>query len=158
MIFVTVGSMFPFNRIIEVMDGWAQRHPEEKVFAQIGNGSYLPAHMQYERMVSPGIFRKLNEEADIIVAHAGMGSVITASELGKPIVLLPRLAALKEHTTDHQLHTARWLKGRSGIYVAEENGDLDAQIDAARLAKSYERLTKFAPKAFTDQIRLLLNH
>ena len=158
MIFVTVGSMFPFNRIIEAMDDWAQRHPAEKVFAQIGNGSYLPKHMEYARMVPPGTFRKLNEEADVIVAHAGMGSVITASELGKPIVLLPRLAILKEHTTDHQLHTARWLMGRSGIFVAEGNEDLDAQIEAARLAQSYDRLTKFAPKAFTDQIRQLLNH
>lgn len=157
MIFVTIGSMFPFDRLIEVMDDWAARHPETPMFAQIGEGKYLPKHMPYERMVSPTKFRELNEDASIIVAHAGMGSVITASELGKPIVLLPRNAAQKEHTTDHQVDTANWLRSRPGIFVADTNADIDAQIDLAQQrTESDDRLSQVAPSGFTDRIRAAL--
>lgn len=157
MIFVTIGSMFPFDRLIQVMDDWAARHPDAEVFAQIGEGAYLPSHMPYERMVSPRKFRELNEQAEIIVAHAGMGSVITAAELGKPIVLLPRHAAQKEHTTDHQIDTARWLRARPGIFVADTNDDIDQQIELARQTSAGdEKLPKVAPAGFTDRIRAAL--
>jgi hypothetical protein len=40
-IFVTIGSMFPFDRMIRVMDEWASKNANQDVFAQIGGD--LPA-------------------------------------------------------------------------------------------------------------------
>ena len=117
MIFVTVGSMFPFNRIVRAMDSWASRHPEEHVLAQIGDGEYEPRHMDWIRKTSPSEFRTNVLSASIVVSHAGMGTIITAAELGRTIVLLPRRVALGEHTTDHQYDTANRLKDKSGIFV-----------------------------------------
>lgn len=157
MIFVTVGSALPFDRLIRAMDHWAAGHPHTEVFAQIGGGDYLPRHMAYARIVTPTEFRRRNEAAGTIVAHAGMGSVITAAELGKPIVLLPRLASAREHTTDHQLHTAGWLGARPGIFVARSEDDLPDQIAAAQQrARSQDPLSKFAPTTFTDKLRAAL--
>lgn len=154
MIFVTVGSALPFDRLIRAMDLWAAAHPQTEVFAQVGAGEYVPQHMAYERMITPTEFRRRNEQAETIVAHAGMGSVITAAELGKPIVLLPRLASAREHTTDHQLHTAGWLAARPGIFVAKTEDDLAEQIAAAgQIAQSQNTLSKFAPTPFTDKLR-----
>ena len=48
MIFVTIGSMFPFDRLIRVMDGWAAANPGVETLAQIGDGAYEPAHMRWE--------------------------------------------------------------------------------------------------------------
>ena len=45
MIFVTIGSMFPFDRMIRVMDDWAARNASQETFAQIGTGSYEPTHI-----------------------------------------------------------------------------------------------------------------
>ena len=45
MIFVTIGSMFPFDRLIRVMDDWTARSGRKDVLAQIGNGGYVPQHM-----------------------------------------------------------------------------------------------------------------
>jgi UDP-N-acetylglucosamine transferase subunit ALG13 len=157
MIFVTVGSALPFDRLIEAMDGWTGRNADVEVFAQIGDGKFLPVNMTYKRMITPGEFRAVTERASIIVAHAGMGSVITAAELGKPIVLLPRRAAAKEHTTDHQLHTAGWLRTRPGIFVADSNDEHESQIAAAeKFAQSEQRLAKTAPADFTDRLRAAL--
>ena len=154
MIFVTIGSMFPFDRLIRAMDEWASLHPSEQVFAQIGEGAYEPRNMPFERMLTPTRFREIYDEAGIIVAHAGMGSVISAAEIGKPIVIVPRRAAWKEHTTDHQLHTAQWLRRRPGTFVAEDDSQLAAQIEAARgTIATGERLPTTAPAAFVDRIR-----
>jgi UDP-N-acetylglucosamine transferase subunit ALG13 len=157
-IFVTVGSMFPFERMIRIMDDWASRHPEEEIFAQIGGGKYEPRHMRWQRMVAPDAYKKLVRSCRFIVAHAGTGSVFTASEFGKPIVLIPRRAANKEHTTDHQLDTAEWLQGKPGIFVVWSEQELEEGMARAELAVNNIQLLlpPSAPKPFLARIRNFL--
>ena len=69
--------------------------------------------------------------ARLVVAHAGVGSVVSAGEQGKPIVVLPRRAALGEHTSDHQVETVGWLRGKPGVHVADSEAELPACIAAA---------------------------
>jgi UDP-N-acetylglucosamine transferase subunit ALG13 len=158
MIFVTIGSMFPFERLIRHMDQWALDHPGEEVFAQIGAGAYEPRHMAWERMLNPREFEGRVRAASLIVAHAGMGSFITAMENAKPIVLMPRRAADREHTTDHQLDTAHWLKDKPGVHVATTFEELVAAIGAA-LSEGREnprQVSRHAPEEFTARIRRFL--
>ena len=130
-IFLTIGSMFPFDRLVRAMDDWAGTVWQGEILAQIGAGSYEPRHMRWVRELGFDDYNAAVSAADVIVAHAGMGSVITAGDKGKPIVLLPRRAAFGEHTNDHQLDTAGWLRTRSGIYVAETEGELGARVAEA---------------------------
>ena len=155
MIFVTVGSMFPFERMIHTMDDWASQHPEQQVFAQIGGGKYEPRHMRWQRIIAPNDYKKVVQSCRVIVAHAGTGSVFTASEFRKPIVLLPRRAAQKEHTTDHQLDTAKWLEDREGIFIAWSEKELAVAIErAAQVAGNLQSLIPTsAPQPFLDRIR-----
>lgn len=157
MIFVTVGSMLPFNRLAETMDQWAARHPGTEVICQIGEGSYEPKHMKWVRMVNNQEFVGYVSTAELIVAHAGTGSVFSALEYGKPIVLVPRYADTKEHTTDHQLHTANWLRGRQGVVIAERDDDIDARIEEARGKSSQSSaFSPHAPSEFIARIRAAL--
>src|SRR3954452_4958479 len=87
-IFVTVGSMMPFDRLILSMDKWALAHADVDVLAQIGGGAYQPSHMRWTRLLSPPEFHEAVRKAAIIVAHAGMGSYFVAAEMRKPIVML----------------------------------------------------------------------
>jgi UDP-N-acetylglucosamine transferase subunit ALG13 len=153
-IFVTVGSMLPFNRLIATMDDWARRHPDEEVVAQIGNGSYTPTYMTWHRMLKNSDFTVLVAAASILVAHAGTGSVFAAFEHGKPIVLVPRYADAREHTTDHQVHTAKWLHVRHGIIVAERGEDIDSKIIEARTPRGeLGDFSRAAPPEFLSRIR-----
>jgi len=131
MIFVTVGSMFPFDRLIRVMDEWTAAQGRSDVFAQIGNGTYEPKHMKWTRKLDQLDFTRTVQDSELIVAHAGMGSVIMADQYAKPIVLLPRIKDQGEHTTDHQLATAAWLRGKPGIHVADTDADLAPSIGLA---------------------------
>lgn len=154
MIFVTIGSLFPFDRLVRRMDELALSMPGETFFAQIGDGGYEPVNMPFARLLSRGEFTAKLHEADVIVAHAGMGSVITAMEIGKPIVLLPRVLEWGEHTTDHQMATARWLQGRPGIHVCMDDADLPATIEAARAAAGGAgTMQRSAPAPFVKKIR-----
>jgi UDP-N-acetylglucosamine transferase subunit ALG13 len=52
-------------------------------------------------------------EADVVVAHAGVGAAIAALEAGKCPVLVPRRHARGEHVDDHQIQIASALQDRS---------------------------------------------
>jgi UDP-N-acetylglucosamine transferase subunit ALG13 len=154
-IFVTIGSMFPFDRLIQAMDGWAAAHPGTELLAQIGEGAYVPVHMPHVRRLDQADFARTVEGAELVVAHAGMGSVITASQYGKPIVMTPRLQHQGEHTTDHQIATANWLRGKPGVYIADTDAELGPRI-AEALAAGPPSAPIFPPEApaeFVARIR-----
>jgi UDP-N-acetylglucosamine transferase subunit ALG13 len=154
LIFVTIGSMFPFDRLIRAMDAWAAAQPAPvELLAQIGEGSYRPEHMRWTASLERADYARTVADCELVVAHAGMGSVITAGEYGKPIVLLPRLGSRGEHNNDHQVDTARWLRGRPGLHVADTEADLPAAIAAARAADAAASLGTTAPPAFLARIR-----
>ena len=129
MIFVSVGSMMPFDRLIRAVDAWAGAHPEVPVLAQIGNGRFEPVHARFVRLMPPGDYRKAVAEAALFVAHAGMGSILTALGAGKPLLMLPRLQSLGEHNTDHQLATVKNVGNRPGLHHVDSDGELGAAID-----------------------------
>lgn len=127
MILVTVGMQLGFDRLIRAMDA-IQTGIGIRFVAQTGRGTYRPANMEARRSLSPQEFAELAEQAALIVSHAGIGTVLAARRLGKPVVLLPRRAALGEHRNDHQLATAKALAGRPGILVAMDEMELPAMI------------------------------
>lgn len=151
MIFATVGSQTPFDRLVRALDAWCARG-QAQVLAQIGAGGYEPRHMRWLRMCTPAEFRDHCRAAELIVAHAGMGSVLTALEFGKPLLLVPRRGDLGETRNDHQLATARWLRGRPGIEVADGEDTLAAALDAWLPGRDSRGQAPIAPSA---QPRLL---
>jgi UDP-N-acetylglucosamine transferase subunit ALG13 len=145
--------MFPFDRMIRAMDAWAAGRDEE-ILAQIGAGSFEPRHMAWVRRLERPDYAAAVARARLVVAHAGVGSVVSAGEQGKPIVVLPRRAALREHTSDHQVETVGWLRGKPGVQVAESEADLPARIAAALAAAAAgERIAATADPAFIARLR-----
>jgi UDP-N-acetylglucosamine transferase subunit ALG13 len=122
-ILLTVGTQLPFDRFVEIVDRLAPSLPEP-VFAQIGQGSYRPVNMDCRPFVGPIEFERLIAECSLVIAHAGIGTVVMAQKHRKPMVLFPRRAALDEHRNDHQLATVRALGGRSGIRFALDETEL----------------------------------
>lgn len=157
MILVTVGSLLPFDRMIDLMDDWAARHPQIEVFAQIGSGRYVPRHMQYLRLEENDGFLRRLERASLVVAHAGIGTILDATALGKPMVLVPRRAAWGEHTTDHQSQTVRTLLGRPGIAICERVSDISRCIrDVTGATSRPDGFSTAAPADFIARLRTAL--
>jgi UDP-N-acetylglucosamine transferase subunit ALG13 len=127
-LFLTVGSMLPFDRLTRALDGWAASHAHAQLFGQVGRGGYRPRHFGSVEMLGPSEYRERILWADLVVSHVGMGTVITTAELGRPLLLMPRVVSLSEVTSDHQAATARWLAGRPGVAVAVDEQALLARL------------------------------
>jgi UDP-N-acetylglucosamine transferase subunit ALG13 len=131
MIFVTVGSQMPFDRLISAIDEWAGRNPGHDVYAQIGNSTLRPRHMRFTGVMTPAEFSQALRDAQLIVGHAGMGTIITALELGKQLVVMPRLGSLHETRNDHQVATARHFGTQGRVIVAADEAELPGKLDYA---------------------------
>ena len=123
-IFVTVGSQLPFDRLVKAVDAWAAGNGAPEAFAQIGQSSYTPSHMEWAHHLPVAAFRGKLEAASVIVSHAGMGNLLAALQARKPMIVLPRRAALNEIRNDHQLGTAKWLRQLPGITVVADTAEL----------------------------------
>jgi UDP-N-acetylglucosamine transferase subunit ALG13 len=126
-ILVTVGMQLGFDRLIEAMDRIAPTLGME-VIAQTGKGSFVPSNMTAREKIGPEEFEQLIQRSQLIVSHAGIGTILTAQRFSTPIVLFPRRLEYGEHRNDHQVATVRNLEGRSGLLVALDESDLEAKI------------------------------
>ncbi len=135
MIFVTVGAQMPFDRLVRAVDEWAGQRGRRDVFAQIGPGGWRPGHIAWAEFLRPAEFQARLRACSVVVAHAGMGSILTALEAGKPIVVMPRRADLAETRNDHQVATAREFL---------RSGRVDAAMDENELRERLGRLDSLA--------------
>lgn len=163
MIFLSIGTQEPFDRLVRAMDDWcALPGREQAVFGQIGerhDSGYVPRNFEWVTRLSAVDYADRFAQADVIVSHAGMGSIITALQHSKPIVIMPRWAKLQEHRNDHQLATVRRLGGRPGIYVAEDESQLGPVLDAVLTGIGGPQaapIPALADSQFTDALRAFL--
>lgn len=134
LIFVTIGTHEPFDRLVRAMDEWCKNNPQTEVFGQIilrNRSNYRPRHFETVEKLTPSDYRATYERANLIVAHAGMGSIITALTMRKRIVVMPRRGHLRETRNDHQFATVKHLSEKPGIFVALDERELPHAIDAA---------------------------
>ena len=129
MILVTVGTELPFDRLLKAVDRWAATRNRSDVFAQIGEGGWQPAHIPFREFMEPSEFSERLRSADLIVAHAGMGTILSALHYGKPLLVMPRRAGLGEQRNDHQLATAERLLEMGKINVAFDEQELLHKLD-----------------------------
>lgn len=163
MIFLTIGTHEPFDRLVRAVDDWClATGRQETLFGQITEpraGGYVPQHFRWVSRLSPVDYAAQVARADLLVSHAGMGSILTALHMGKPIVIMPRRGHLRETRNDHQFTTAQRLGQRPGIHVAAAETELPAVLDHA-IAHSAdpagERIPPLADAAFTDMLRTFL--
>lgn len=138
MILVTVGNATQgFQRLLRAVDALARdgTFGSEPVLIQSGHASDFNAlHCQQERFMSPDHFASLIQQADIVICHAGAGTLYHAFQAGKIPVVMPRRRMYGEHVDD-QLELVKALAAEGRIIPAYEPADLPRAIEAARARK-----------------------
>jgi UDP-N-acetylglucosamine transferase subunit ALG13 len=127
-IFVTVGTHHqPFERLLDALatlDG-------EQLVVQYGPGEApagvagAKAFMPFDEMLSN--FRT----ADVVVTHAGVGSILCARREGHVPLVVPRQHALGEHVDDHQAELTRALERRGSVVAVWDTAKLAEAVAAA---------------------------
>lgn len=156
MILLTVGTQLPFDRLVKAVDDWAGQTNED-VFAQIGNSNFCPKNIKYSKNLTKNEIDALTAECSIIIAHAGMGSIISALTNAKPVIIVPRLHSLGEHRNDHQVATAKKFISRDGVIVLDNLNELDVAINRAKLLNNISSANKFAPEKIIFGLKNIIN-
>jgi UDP-N-acetylglucosamine transferase subunit ALG13 len=131
-IFVTVGTHHqPFERLLGslgALDGElvVQYGPGEAPAGVARAVAYLP----FDAMVE--CFR----EADVVVTHAGVGSIICARREGHVPLVVPRQHNLGEHVDEHQAELTRALEARGSVVAVWDVGTLAEAVSAAPAKRS----------------------
>lgn len=128
MIFVTIGTQEPFDRLLIAIDEIAGLYPEIEFIAQTSNSAYKAINLKTVEFLEPIEFDKLFNEAQLILSHAGMGTILSALTRKKPILVVPRLVKYGEHRNEHQLATAKKMEKLGYIRVAYDTEMLKSQL------------------------------
>jgi len=157
MIFLTVGTQFPFDRLVRSIDEVISRNGfKEEIFAQIGDSSYHPRNFKAIPLLEKKVFDKRISEASCIVSHAGIGTIAMALDNEKPLLVMPRLKKYGEVVNDHQVAIAKRFEELGYILVAYTEEQLP---DKLKQLKSFiPQKRKANPDAVANRIRQFLNN
>ena len=156
MIFLTVGTQFPFDRLVKAVDDViAQNGVKEKIFAQIGSSSYRPHNFEAVSSLGKKAFDQYICGSSAIISHAGMGTITAALENRKPLLVMPRLKKYGEVVNDHQVDICRKFEELGHMLVAYEAQDLPRKME--QLKTFIPRKRNAQPQAITERIARFLN-
>jgi UDP-N-acetylglucosamine transferase subunit ALG13 len=158
LIFLTVGTQLPFDRLVKALDSVVMELPNKvDVFAQISNTSYIPKNFDSSPYLTPEKFLQYFERSEIIISHAGMGSILQSLTAGKNIIVMPRLASLSEHRNDHQLTSCEKLKSLDGLVIVNNEYELKYAITKGKNRIGLNNLSPYASRGLLDFIEGEIN-
>ena len=153
MIFVTVGSQLPFDRMTAAVAAWARARGHSDVFLQTGETAVDLAGFRSKPMLDAREIAAMFDQATLVVAHAGTGTMIECMLRGTPVIVMPRSAALHETRNDHQFATARKFAARAGVFVAWDEKELPALLDRAQSLAGGAAIKPHADESLLSALR-----
>ncbi len=141
MILVMLGTQNnSFHRLLEEIDKLINNGViKEKVIVQAGYTKYKSKNMEIFSLISQDELEKYQIQANLIITHGGVGSIIGSLKLGKKVIAVPRLHKYGEHVNDHQ---------KQIIENFSENGYIIGIEDVSELEKAIEKVKTFEPKKY----------
>ena len=145
MIFVTLGTQDKqFKRLPEKIEKLIKDGKIiDRVIMQVGNTKFesdlKSSKLKVIKFLKSKKITQLINDADLIITHGGVGTILEGINLGKKIIAVPRLKKYKEHVNDHQLQIIENFNANG--YVIGTRGIDDIEI-------ALERVEDFVPKKY----------
>lgn len=149
MIFVTVGTQIPFDRLLKSVEKQIELgNIKEKVIAQAGVTNFKSDKMKIVGFIPMDEFKKIIEESKIIICHGGVGTITDGLRNNKVVIACPRLEKFGEAKNDHQKQIVENF-GNAGFIIPLLNiKDLD---------KALEKAKTFKPKMYKSNTNNMIN-
>lgn len=156
MIFLTVGTQFPFDRLVRTVDDLVGEGAiSEEVFAQIGDTTYVPRNFKAVASLDKQAFDEHFSKASAIISHAGMGTVAMAMDYGKPLLAMPRRPEHGEVVNDHQESLAVKFAMCGHILLARDEKELPEKVRQLRTFVPTPR--QASPNSVAQRVSLFLD-
>ena len=143
MILVLLGTQNnSFHRLLEeIQKNIDNGNIKEKVVVQAGYTKFESKDMTIYNQLPKEQLQELIKEADLIITHGGVGSIISSITNGKKVIAVPRLQKYKEHVNDHQLDI---------INSFNESGYIIGIHGVEELKEALKKVPDFEPKEYVQ--------
>ncbi len=146
MIFVTLGTQDkPFKRLLDYIE---KSNIKDEFIVQAGFTDYKSNKFKIYKYLDKDIFDKYLNDADLIICHGGVGTIVSCLNDGKSVLAVPRLSKYGEHQNDHQLQIVNAYKQKGYLTVMNDGDDFDQKVN--------EALT-FKPNKFISNNEVFVN-
>lgn len=137
MILVTLGTQKEqFKRLLDYIEN---SQIEDEIIVQSGHTKYESKKMKLFDFIPYEEMEKYIKKADVIITHAGTGSVLMPLKMGKKVIVCARLSKYEEHIDDHQQQLADIFSEEEYVLELNENNSLD---------ELFKKIKTFKPKKF----------
>lgn len=137
MIFVIAGTNTrPFDRLVRAVDEIARDKEGYDFVIQGGYSTYSPQHCRCFDFCKSEDFLSYTESAELVISHAGFGSIGHCIRHNKPVILVPREYEYGE-AVDKQYELAE--------YMAGEHDSILCIRDVSLLSDAIEQLIGVKP-------------
>jgi UDP-N-acetylglucosamine transferase subunit ALG13 len=125
-IFVTVGTNEArFDRLLHAVDALAV---DEEIVVQCGASPVRPANAHCMEFLHFDDLVEHVRRARVVVAHAGVGTVLVALANGHRSIVVPRRQHYGEAVDDHQVDFARRLHDVGLVHLVEDPFELEEAL------------------------------
>ncbi|RZL47532.1 MAG: exopolysaccharide biosynthesis protein [Pedobacter sp.] len=134
MILVLLGTFkIDFSRPIKAIEKavLAGRVTDE-IIIQAGHTNYKSDVLTIRKFIDSDELSGLYDSAEVVVTHAGVGSILKGFEKGKKIIAVPRLYKYHEHVDDHQLDILEEFTKENYLIPWNENDDFATLLTQAK--------------------------
>jgi UDP-N-acetylglucosamine transferase subunit ALG13 len=130
-IFVTLGTIQPhrFDSVIDAV--LASGLADENTVWQLGATVRADLPGTVKTLMSDSEFAQYAGSADVVVTHAGAGTIMTLFDLGIFPVVIPRRRRRQEHVDDHQVELAGFLASKGLATVCDAEHLDESHLNAA---------------------------
>ena len=113
----------------------------DEVIVQAGFTKFESKDMKVLDLIDKEELSKLQDRADFIITHGGVGSIISSLKKGKKVIVVPRLKKYGEHVNNHQIQIARRF---------EQEGYVKHVINLKHLEKVIKSIDSFIPRPYEN--------
>lgn len=141
MILVLLGTQDkPFTRLLDEIEKLKkEKIINDEIVVQAGLTKYKSKNMEIHGLIQIDELMKLMKKSDLVITHGGVGSILSALQLDKKVIAIPRLSEYGEHTNDHQIQIVNEFFNTGYILKCDNPSDLENVLVS---------LKKFKPKKY----------
>lgn len=149
MILVLLGTQNnSFYRLLEEIDRFIKEGMiKEEVIVQAGYTKYQSEKMKILDFISKEELEELQNKADVIITHGGVGSILQSITKDKKVIAVPRLHQYEEHVNDHQ---------KEIVELFNEKGYIIGVQGIEELEQALNQLQEFKPKKYQSNNEKML--
>lgn len=147
MTLVTLGTQHQeFTRLLDYIEN---SNLKGEIIVQAGYTKYESKRMKIFDFISYDEMEMYIDKCDLVITHAGTGSIVMPLKKGKKVIACARLSKFGEHVDDHQVELVDVFYSEGYILKVDEDTSLDEVL---------KNIKDFKPKKFVSNTKRFIEN